>query len=96
MWMGQIKSIPRLWSENLIDDISAVLVRYNETLPTEIHRKIRSLRHILLWKGTEFRTVMMYVGIVLLKDFLPQNKYDLFIKRYTEQLEKDQILAQSS
>lgn len=58
------------------------MLRYNETLPTEIHRKIRSLEHIHFYKASEFRTIMLYVGIVLLKDFLPKNEYELFSKLF--------------
>lgn len=81
-WMGKLKSIPRLWSDNVIDEISGVMLRFNQTMPVEIHRKIRSLRHIHFFKATEFRTIMLYVGIVVLKDFLPKNEYDLFLKLF--------------
>lgn len=48
-------------------------------LPNEIHRSIRSLNVFHCFKGTEFRTIVLYVGIVLLKDFLPTEEYDLFL-----------------
>lgn len=80
--MGKLKSIPRLWSENQIDEISREMLQFNRTLPTEIHRKIRSLKHIHFFKATEFRTIMLYVGVVLFKDFLPRNEYELFLKLF--------------
>lgn len=80
--MGKLKSIARLWSETQIHEISEELLRYNETKPVKIHRKIRSLRHIHFWKATEFRTVILYTGIVLFKDCVPGNEYELFLKLF--------------
>lgn len=48
-------------------------------MPAEIHRSIRSLNHIKYWKGTEYRTFLLYVGIVVLKDFLTQELYEHFL-----------------
>lgn len=81
-WMGKVSAQTRLWSEHMIDEISNVLLTYNTTRPKEIHRKIRSLKVMHCFKGTEFRTIMMYVGIVLFKDYLPTEEYDLFLKLF--------------
>lgn len=80
--MGNLKSIPRLWNNNQIDTISTIMIKYNEFRPDEIHRKIRSLTRIHFWKATEFRSILHYVGIVLLKDFLPISEYQLFLKLF--------------
>lgn len=81
-WMGLLKSRQRLWPEHLIVKISKILVQYNQTLPTEIHRKIRPLKSIHFWKASEFRTIILYVGIVLLKDNVPRQEYELFLKLF--------------
>lgn len=56
------------------------MVKINETLPKEIHRSIRSLHHLAIWKGTEFRTVLLYAGFVVFKSVLPSKRYTLFLK----------------
>lgn len=54
----------------------------NETLPIEIHRKVRALKHVHFFKATEFRTIILYIGVVVFKDSLPKNEYDLFLKLF--------------
>lgn len=65
------------WSAKEKQDISAKLVVLK--LPNEIHRRMRSLDHISLWKGTEYRIFLNYVGVVLLKDHLPTKYYENFL-----------------
>lgn len=59
--------------------LSESLIFCNSTRPKEIHRNIRSVKQLKLWKGSEYRTVLMYCGIVVLKDILPLNVYQHFI-----------------
>lgn len=80
MWLGNLGGCPRTWSKSDVDKISSLLKKCNETLPNDIHRSIRSLDQISNWKGTEFRTFLLYLGIVVLKDFLNQDEYELFLK----------------
>lgn len=47
--------------------------------PSEIHRAIRGIDEIAHWKGTEFRTFLLYVSIVILKKFLPKKYYQHFL-----------------
>lgn len=82
MWTGDLKSYPRQWSNAQIQSISSLLLSCNETKPSEIHRSIRSLKHLRHWKGTEFRTILLYVGIVVFKDYFGENDdnvYKLFL-----------------
>lgn len=51
-----------------ISDMSALLLSFNETIPCELHRSIRSLDCLSFWKGLEFRTFLLYLGPVVLKD----------------------------
>lgn len=82
MWMGELKGYPRAWSNAQILQLSNLLVRCNETRPSEIHRSIRALKQLKHWKGTEFRTVLLYTGIVVFKDHLSANEYDLFLRLF--------------
>lgn len=49
-------------------------------MPSEIHRAVRNFDYIKNWKGTEYRTFLLYVGIVVLKDFLPYELYMHFLQ----------------
>lgn len=79
-WLGKTKRCRALWNAQQTDQISSLLLQYNATLPFDFHRRFRSLEHIHFWKGTEFRTIIMYAGIVLFKDFLPSYEYEIFLK----------------
>lgn len=78
-WFEGEKYIRRKWFDVDIRRINALLSKYNETRPKEIHRKIRSLHHLAVWKGSEYRIFLLYIGIVLLKDFLPEADYIHFL-----------------
>lgn len=82
MWTGDLKSYPRAWSNAQIFEISTLLLKCNDTRPSDIHRSFRSLKYMKHWKGTELRTVLLYVGIVIFKDYLSQNEYDLFLELF--------------
>lgn len=79
-WLGKFKGCRALWNAHQTDQISALLLQYNATRPSDIHRSFRSLKHISFWKATEFRAVILYAGIVLFKDFLPVDEYKMFLK----------------
>lgn len=65
------------WSTVEKGEISNLLVRIR--FPKEIHRRMRSLEHVSLWKGLEYRNFLNYVGLVLLKDYLPEKYYQHFL-----------------
>lgn len=67
------------WSANEKREISALLLRTNKDLPNEIHRAVRTLNDLAFWKGSEFRTVLLYVGMVVFKKYLPSNIYNHFM-----------------
>lgn len=47
--------------------------------PVEIHRGMRGLKDMPRWKATEYRTFLMYVGIVILKKHLRPFFYHHFL-----------------
>lgn len=67
------------WSGRDIDQISNLLLLYNSFKPIEIHRAIRKLDSLKHWKGLEFRTFLLYLGVVILKDFLSAESYNHFL-----------------
>lgn len=82
MWIGEFKSCPRTWTNAKIIEISNLLLNCNHTKPTDIHRSVRPLKVIKHWKATEFRTILLYVGIVIFKDFLTKEEYELFVNLF--------------
>lgn len=52
------------------------------TLPSEIHRKMRTLVEIRRWKATEFRSYLLYVNVVVLKRYLRPKFYEHFLLFY--------------
>lgn len=51
-------------------------------MPSDIHRYIRSLTCLSDWKGTEYRTFLLYIGLVVLKDNLEAERYGTFLKLF--------------
>lgn len=48
--------------------ISDMLLRAGQSLPNEFSRAVRPLDVISFWKGTEFRTFLLYTGVEVLKN----------------------------
>ncbi|XP_070159008.1 uncharacterized protein [Polyergus mexicanus] len=48
-------------------------------MPCEFARKPRSLTLVKLWKATEFRNLLLYIGPIAFKSFLQKNLYDHFL-----------------
>lgn len=51
-------------------------------MPIDIHRSIRSLNCLSFWKGSEFRTFLLYIGVVILKNSLRAEEYKHFLKLF--------------
>lgn len=62
-----------------ITAISEWLQRVNSTMPNEIHRAARGLDCISFWKGSEFRTFLLYLGPIVLKNYLSYDVYKHFL-----------------
>lgn len=78
-WIQGSYNFRTKFSFNDIKSISKLLNECNDQMPKEIHRAIRPLDTVKFWKGTEFRTFLLYVGPVVLKDFLPTDVYNHFL-----------------
>lgn len=67
------------WSKSQKQNIDRLILYCNKELPSDIHRSIRSLNFITHWKATEFRTFLLYVGIIILKNSLADEVYEHFL-----------------
>ena len=62
-----------------IELLSTMVENCNLTKPTEIHRAIRGFKFLKFWKGSEYRTFLLYLGAVVLQDFLAIDVYEHFL-----------------
>lgn len=77
--MSGDKSFKTMLSANDIQQINTVLVAASNTQPFNFNRKIRHLDYISSWKGKEFRTFLLYVGPVALRNVLSSEIYNHFL-----------------
>lgn len=78
-WVFGKKGYHRKWKSDLVKNVSNVLIKFNKQMPSDIHRSVRSLNSLKYWKGVEYRTFLLYIGIVALKDALPLFEYTHFL-----------------
>lgn len=78
-WMGKVKGYSRKWRKPTIESMSQYLLEANKRMPSDITRSIRSLNDLTNWKGVEFRTFLMYVGLTALKPALNDDEYEHFL-----------------
>lgn len=67
-WVYGNKSYKHKWSKPLVGLMSRLLLQCQKHMPMDIHRAVRSLESLRHWKGLEYRTVLLYVGVVALKE----------------------------
>lgn len=65
------------WSANVIKSVSDFLLRCR--MPSEIHRAVRALDCLKFLKGTEYGTFGLYLGPVILKDYVSEEIYQHFM-----------------
>lgn len=68
----------RIPSKNF-EDLCKLMLSLKKNIPKEFCRKPRSLLEIDRFKATEFRQFLLYTGLVVLNDFLPDNMYNHFL-----------------
>lgn len=75
---GQIKNNKSVrWDCRRMGDINKFLS--NCSMPSEINRAVRGLDCISFWKASEFRTFLLYLGPVILKDNINSEAYQNFL-----------------
>lgn len=82
IWLGMHDKFEYKWTEADINEINRLLFICNDDMPSDIHRSVRTLQCIKFWKGTEFRTFLLYIGPVFLKSSLRDEEYFHFLKLY--------------
>lgn len=77
---GTFRNTGTKWPFSTISAVSDFLNKCK--MPREIHRAVRDLDCLAHWKGTEYRTFLMYVGIVALKDHVSYEVYQHFLQLF--------------
>lgn len=90
VYIGVTKQLFMLWivdrkkpysiSAKNIKNLTIGIFNIAEQLPSEFCRKPRIMKFLKRYKATEFRQFTLYTLIILLKDILPKNYYDHFLK----------------
>lgn len=78
-WVFGAKKYVNKWSKARIDMASRLLKQCQKEMPSDIHRAVRTLDSLRHWKGLEYRTILLYVGFVVLKKLIPTNEYNHFL-----------------
>lgn len=79
-WICGAKGYKNKWPKSRVDAVSDILIALNEQMPSDIHRSIRGLNVLKYWKGLEFKTFSLYIGMVVLRYDLIPREYNHFLK----------------
>lgn len=86
--LGVMRMMIRLWmcgplatrfTSSTALAISRNLAAIRKSIPRDFARRPRSLYEFRLWKATEYRLFLLYVGMIVLKGAAPRNMYKLFL-----------------
>lgn len=86
--LGIMKKLLFLWTKRplnvrlrskSVDDLSSSLLALENCITSDFVRSVRSLKELSRFKATEFRTIVLYVGQVVLKNVLSEECYEHFL-----------------
>ncbi|XP_050077773.1 uncharacterized protein LOC126564719 [Anopheles maculipalpis] len=77
--LGFLPPFPK-WSSYEQEEISFLLSKIE--IPGEIHRKLRTLKHLTFWKGSEFSIFLHYARIPILKGRISEKAFYHFTLYY--------------
>lgn len=78
-WVFGERGYEKKWNKKTIDAVSKSLENVQQFMPMEFHRAVRNLSCLRKWKGVKYRTILMYVGMVVFKPILNEAEYDHFL-----------------
>lgn len=80
MWMkGKTVNKRKKWSDAIVDRLNKNILQWNRELPSDINRKLRTLNYLSYYKATEFRSILLYLGLVAFKNVLGEQEYAHFL-----------------
>lgn len=78
-WVFGERGYERKWRRCSTERMSRLLDNCKKFMPSDIQRSIRNLNYLKKWKGIEFRTVLMYVGMVVFDQVLNTDEFNHFM-----------------
>lgn len=78
-WTKGTATYKTKFSSQDINQISAKILQARNTQPSDINRKCRKLSCFSFWKGTEFRTMLLKIGPVVLERHLTAEAFNHFL-----------------
>lgn len=78
-WLNGTKSYKKTISKKKITEFDDLLRSANLNKPSEINRPIRLTKDFSRFKATEHRSILLYVGMTVLKDFISIEEYENFL-----------------
>lgn len=79
MWMKESFAYKIKWTSNDMSTIDQAIYHCNKHLSSDINRQVRSLKYMSYFKATEFRTILLYTGMVIFKNSLPVDIYEHYL-----------------
>lgn len=79
IWSDGTPTYKNKWSTDDKNKIDQMIYYCNKNLSSDINRQVRSLKFIKYFKATEFRTILLYTGLVIFKTTLPKHIYEHFL-----------------
>ncbi|XP_067635656.1 uncharacterized protein, partial [Eurosta solidaginis] len=73
------KLLEKLVTRGNVTRMNAKLKFLNSYVPSEFPRRSRDLDQVKNWKSTEYRQFLLYSGLFVLKDCIPDNLYSQFL-----------------
>lgn len=77
---GNLGKLITKWSSRDIEKVTQFILSCH--MPKEIHRNLRGLHDLSNWKATEYRTFLLYVSFIILKDVLADGPYHHFLNLF--------------
>lgn len=80
MWMkGKTANKRKKWTNQMIDNLNKQIVQWNREMPNDFNRKLRTLQYFSYYKATEYRSLLLYIGMVAFKNVLSKDEYVHFL-----------------
>ena len=90
LYLGIMKTLMKHWfgfggrkgifDKETLNKIESRIVRIMDFHPEEFQRPLEMLDRFMIYKGSQFRCFALYTGPFILKDILPQEIYNNFLK----------------
>ena len=55
------------------------LLEHRKSMPTEFSQRLRGVNEVNMWKAAEFRCFLLYTGIIVLNNLIPEPMYHKFM-----------------